>query len=175
MSFLEPLRRRVGAVLLWVEQGTVVIGCILIWAIFALILAQMFGRVLFRTGLPWADELARYLHILMVFIGIGYAHRVGAHISIDILVHMLPRVPRRVLHIIVQAAILATSIIVVMGCWMLIQRMGAQRSASLGLPVTAFVTPTLLGFGLLAVEAFCRIFLVPDDKITVEGVEVNTL
>ncbi len=79
--------RSADGVLLRLERATIAVGCVLIWAIVGLILAQMFGRVLFKIGLPWADELARYLHIVMVFIGIGYA--VGGNILMGVVAALL--------------------------------------------------------------------------------------
>ena len=45
----------------------------------------------------WAEELTRFLHVWLLFLSIGYVIRTGSHISMDALVHVLPRTSRRVL------------------------------------------------------------------------------
>lgn len=43
----------------------------------------------------WAEELTRFLHVWLLFLSIGYVIRTGSHISMDALVHVLPRSVRR--------------------------------------------------------------------------------
>ena len=146
----------------FVEMSTIFIGCILLWGIFALVLLQMFGRVVLRTGLPWPEELARYFHIVFVFLGLAFAHRLRNHVDMQFFAqNWSPRVQR------ITGAIIIASVVIIVGGIMLIQRMGSQRSPSLGLPLILFVGPTIIGFGLLALRAFPQLLLKfsPDDAV----------
>lgn len=48
-------------------------------------IAQVAGRYVLSYSLPWADELARYCLVWMVFIGMVVAFARGAHITADLL------------------------------------------------------------------------------------------
>jgi TRAP-type C4-dicarboxylate transport system permease small subunit len=61
---------------------------------------------------------------------------------------------RRVLAGAIEALIVAVSVVIVIGCVMLMTGpMWAQRSPSLGLPVMYFVAGTAVGFTLMAMES----------------------
>lgn len=51
----------------------------------ALIFAQIILRNLFSIGLPWLDEMARFLHIALVFFTVPVLLSENGHISIDFL------------------------------------------------------------------------------------------
>jgi TRAP-type C4-dicarboxylate transport system permease small subunit len=142
-----------------VERLGVLVGCVLIWGIFILIMLQMFGRVVLRVGLPWPEELARYFHIVLVFIGLAFAHRFRNHVDMQFFTGGLSPLVRRVVGILVELGIAVCSIVIVIGGWMLIARMGSQRSPALGLPLLYFVAPTVVGFGLLAIQAVRQLVL----------------
>ena len=155
----------------FIEKSTIFIGCILLWGIFALVLLQMFSRVVLRTGLPWPEELARYFHIVFVFLGLAFAHRLRNHVDMQFFAqNWSPRV-QRITSAITELAIIVASIVIIVGGITLLQRMGSQRSPSLGLPLILFVGPTIIGFGLLALQAFRQFLLKfsPDDAVALPG------
>ena len=51
---------------------------------FATISAQVFLRYMFKYGLPWGEELARYLNIFVILLGSGLVIREEGHPRIDI-------------------------------------------------------------------------------------------
>ncbi|WP_373418544.1 TRAP transporter small permease [Roseinatronobacter sp. S2] len=53
-------------------------------------------RNIFAQGLPWADELARFFGIALVFIGAPHLARQGQHIAVDLFQALLPKLARRV-------------------------------------------------------------------------------
>lgn len=136
-----------------VENFGVFIGCLLLWAIVALICAQIAMREIFSAGLPWIDELSRYFHIVLVGLGLGYVLRKGANVDMTLLVELLPARLQRVFARISTLAILLTSGFIVYGAIHLISRAGASKLPALGMEVRYFLLPTAIGFGILAIEA----------------------
>ena len=67
--------------------------------------SQVVMRYVFNAGFVWALELTTVFFAIMIFVGISYGVRVGAHIGVDALVKLMPPGPRR-----------ATSIVVVLLC-----------------------------------------------------------
>jgi len=48
-------------------------------------------RYIFSSPLTWPPELARYCHVLIVFIGASAAIKAGTHLKVDILYQFIPR------------------------------------------------------------------------------------
>lgn len=137
----------------FLERAGVVVGCLLLWVIFALVMLQMFSRVVLKMGLPWPEELARYLHIVLVFLGLGFAHRLRNHVDMQFFTGGWSPLAKRLVGGAIELAIVFVSVVVIAGGIALIERMGAQRSASLGLPLTMFIGATIIGFAPLGFEA----------------------
>ena len=51
---------------------------------------QIFMRILFDSGLVWADPLLRHLVLWVGMLGAALATRYGKHITIDVFSHLLP-------------------------------------------------------------------------------------
>jgi C4-dicarboxylate transporter DctQ subunit len=50
---------------------------------------QVVRRYVFNTGFSWTLELTMVLFAFMIFVGISYGVRVGAHIGVDAVVNLL--------------------------------------------------------------------------------------
>lgn len=51
----------------------------------AIIFAQVFFRYVLRDSIPWSAEVARYLFISVVFLGLSSAYRRGEHLGFTVL------------------------------------------------------------------------------------------
>lgn len=67
-----------------------VIGILLVGALFIILAYQVFGRML-NLPMVWTDEAARYLFVLLTYIGAGFAVLMQKHIKIDIMIYIWPR------------------------------------------------------------------------------------
>ncbi len=57
------------------------------------IFVEVLARYIFFTSTAWAEELARYLFIILTFIGAAYACAHHDHIEIDIINQVLEKIP----------------------------------------------------------------------------------
>lgn len=64
---------------------------VLMAAMLILIAGQVFARFILNSPNQWSEELARYLHIYMIFIGGAYAARMRTHIQIDAMLNIWPK------------------------------------------------------------------------------------
>jgi TRAP-type C4-dicarboxylate transport system permease small subunit len=64
------------------------------WALFAVVFLQFFTRYVLNNSLGWTEEIARYLLILVTFVGSVTAMRKGSHIAVEALLVFLPREAR---------------------------------------------------------------------------------
>ncbi len=69
---------------------------ILLAAMTLLTFTQVVMRYVFNSGFTWALELTSVLFAFMIFIGISYGVRVGAHIGVDALVKLFRPDIRRI-------------------------------------------------------------------------------
>ncbi|WP_417044862.1 TRAP transporter small permease [Dysosmobacter sp.] len=67
------------------------ISIILLWALIVVCMIFISCRFIFHYSTPWADELARYLLIILAWFGGSYAASVGDHLEIDIVSTVLKK------------------------------------------------------------------------------------
>lgn len=67
---------------------------------------EVFFR-LFLSALTWSEELAKYIFVWVVFIGMSYGIGKGLHIRLEILEEKLPRKAVRILSLICDALCIA--------------------------------------------------------------------
>lgn len=63
------------------------------------IIVQVFMRYILGTSLTWSEEFIRWTFVWFIWIGISYGFKVRRHVSIPMLVDLLPENPRRVISI----------------------------------------------------------------------------
>ncbi len=83
MSAIDRLDRFANGVNLVIET-IVGINMILLTVV---VFAQVFYRYVLRNPIPWSAEVARYLFIAVVFLGLSCAYRKGEHIGFTVLLN----------------------------------------------------------------------------------------
>ena len=66
------------------------IAFVLFWVLAATIFYQFFTRYVLNDSAAWTEEIARYLLIAMVFVGVSAMVRMERHIHVDFLYRLLP-------------------------------------------------------------------------------------
>ena len=64
---------------------------ILMVAFCSILFLQVVMRKVFNNSLSWSEELARYIFIWMVFIGISYGAKQMKHLKIDVFLNVFPK------------------------------------------------------------------------------------
>lgn len=99
--------------------------------------ANVIARYLFAAPIPWAEELARYSFIWLVFIGAAVCTKRGRHLAVDVAVKLLPTSGRRFCDLLVKIGILLlTGILVYYG--IVLMSSATQPTSTLNIP-TYFV------------------------------------
>jgi len=88
-------------------SALVLISAVVPWGVFT--------RYVLNSAASWTEATAVLLTIVLTFIGAAACYRVGAHMSVAVLVRMLPRQPRR-LAVLASEAFIAT-LAVFMAIW----------------------------------------------------------
>lgn len=67
-----------------------IVASLLFCVTLVLVIINVLTRYVFRTGIPWAEEMATSCFVWTAFIGSAACYKRRAHIGVDILVNKLP-------------------------------------------------------------------------------------
>ena len=129
--------------------------CIALMSIFTILLGvQVFMRYVAGASLSWSEELARYMFVWLVYIGISYGAKVMRHIKIDAGLYLFPKGIRRHVVILGDIIFLIFSLVIVYYAWGLVVRQYTlgQLSPAMQLPMWIVYLAPCVGFGLTAIR-----------------------
>jgi C4-dicarboxylate transporter DctQ subunit len=136
----------------WLERFEEGLIAVLMAAMTLLTFAQVVARYVFNYSFTWALELTGVMAAWLIFIGMSYGVRVGAHIGIDSLIKSLRPQVARIVGMVAAALCIVYAVIVTVGGWQYVSKMYEVGIEMEDLPVQQwiprFVLP--LGFALLA-------------------------
>ena len=110
------------------------VGVLLLAVLFAVMVAAVLFRYLLNDSLIWAEEVARYTFVGLVYAGIATGFRQRSHVRIDLIDLMAPRLARALetLVWIVSVAFLAFLLGQAVGITSVLR---SSRSAALQMPM----------------------------------------
>jgi C4-dicarboxylate transporter, DctQ subunit len=109
--------QRVDRLVAAVAHGLSAVGVVCVVAMMVLTTADVIARYVFNSPTMWADEMASYLLIAIVFLGLGQNIRTNGHIRIDVITNLAsPRV-NLVLEVFAYAVGIVFSIVLIRGAW----------------------------------------------------------
>ncbi len=146
----------------WLEHLEEGLIALLMAAMTLLTFVQVVARYVFNYSFVWALELNGVMFAWLIFIGMSYGVRVGAHIGIDAVVRQLGRGGARAVGMVAAALCVVYAVIVMVGGWQYTQKMHEVGILMQDLPVQQWIPRVVLplGFALLALrfgQAFVRL------------------
>src|SRR5215207_9568286 len=85
--------------------------------------AQVIARYAFNYSFVWALELNGVLFAWLIFVGMSYGVRVGAHIGIDVVVKAVPAAVARAFGMVGATLCVVYAVIVTVGGWQYVRKM----------------------------------------------------
>jgi C4-dicarboxylate transporter DctQ subunit len=127
---------------------------LLLAAMTLLTFVQVVLRYVFDSGFTWALQFNMVMFAGMIFIGISYGVRVGAHIGVDAFVKLLRPKPRRITSILAVLLCLLYAGIVIYGSMIYVLKMKEVGIEMDDLPLKIWIARSILpiGFTLLALR-----------------------
>ena len=123
------------------------------WVLALTVFYQFFTRYALNDSAAWTEEIARYLLISMVFIGIAASVRTNRHIHVDLLYRYLPARVCRVLSTLVDAVRVVFFAYAVVLTWQMMQKMGTYKMTIVDLPMNIVYGVCMVGFAFSAFRA----------------------
>lgn len=133
------------------------VAMLLVGVMTAFIVIQVLGRNLFNAGLPWAEELARYCGLGVVYLAVPLLLLKGKHIQVDLVPNLLGPRSAFVLRFVNELVVLAYCAFFLWGGWYFLKRAARFSTAALGIPNWLYYLPAVLGMTLLTVVALSRL------------------
>jgi len=138
----------------WLEHLEEGLIALLMAAMTVVAFAQVVARYAFNYSFVWALELNGVLFAWLIFLGMSYGVRVGAHIGIDGLVRTLGTRTARALGMVAAGLGIVYALIVAVGGWLYVRKMYDVGIEMQDLPLPQWLPRTILplGFALLALR-----------------------
>lgn len=124
-----------------------------------LVIINVITRYVFKTGIPWAEELATGSFVWTAFIGSAACYKHRAHVGVDVLVNRLPRIPQNIVKITVDILMLfLCSYMFYISC-IYINRSYRKPTALLGISSATFSISLTIAFLDMAIWSIVFVIL----------------
>ena len=125
----------------------------------AIIVAQVFFRYVLNNSLSWSEELARYLFIWTIYIGISYGVKMDKHVAVDAVYSYMPKGVKKYYAMIAYTLFLLFAVaIVYYGVTVVgMQISSGQVSPAMGLPMQYVYVAPVVGMVLTVIRLVQKI------------------
>lgn len=137
----------------WLNEYLEITLCVILMSAMTLIIfIQVIMRYIFSNSLSWSEELARYLFIWLIYLGISYGCKIMKHIKIDAVLKLFPRGVRPFIMIVGDLIFLGFAIYVMVTGFQLtmLQIQLTKTSPAMRLPLQYVYSAPMIGFALAA-------------------------
>lgn len=152
-----PPPGRLASLLSGVCRGFERLAIVMLLLTTFLVVLQVAARNVWQVGLPWADELARYGGLGIVYLAVPLLLLNGGHIAVDILSSRLKGRAGRVLAVVNEILILAFCGLFLHGSYLFLLKAGKFATPALRMPNLLFYLPVVLGMLLFTLVAALRL------------------
>ncbi len=160
----------------WLERLEEWLISFLLAAMTLVTFMQVIARYIFNYSFVWALELNGVMFGWLIFIGMSYGVRVGAHIGVDAFVKSLSSGAARIVGMLAASMCILYALIVTIGGYQYVMKMYDVGILMQDMPIQQWIPRAVvpLGFGLLAFR-FAQVFyqLATGQKATLLGDEVK--
>jgi len=137
----------------WFER----LAIVMLLATTFLVVLQVAARNIWQLGLPWADELARYGGLGIVYLAVPLLLLQDGHIAVDIVINRLRGRPRRALAIFNELIVVGFCGLFLFGSYQFMLKAGKFSTPALQMPNLLFYLPALVGMALFTIVALRRL------------------
>ena len=123
------------------------------WLLALNVFYQFFTRYVLNDSASWTEEIARYLLICMVFVGIAAAVRTSRHIHVDFLYRLVPRTAGRVLATLVDVVKIVFFAFATVLTWQMMEKMVNYKMTIIDLPMNLVYGVCMFGFACAALRS----------------------
>jgi TRAP-type C4-dicarboxylate transport system permease small subunit len=123
------------------------------WVLAITIFYQFFTRYVLNDSAAWTEEIARYLLIAMVFVGIAAMVQLQRHIHVDFLYRFVPKAVGRALSTLVDVVRIVFFAYVTILTWQMMGKMENYKMTIVDLPMNIVYGICMFGFACAAARS----------------------
>lgn len=153
MHVLSALRNVLTAIAAPAASALAGAGVLALVAMMVIVTFDVILRYVFNDPTVWAGEVASFLTIAVVFLGLAQNIRLGDHIRIDVFTNLLSARLQLSLDLIAHAVGIVFAVVLFMGCWVRFDNFWVRQTVSdspIMIPLWIPMLPVLVG-----AAAFC--------------------
>jgi len=128
--------------------------------ILAIMVTQVFFRYVLEDPIMWAEELARYSYVWMVFLAAIFVTADHSHVTVTIADDRLSERFRRIWEGAVAFLVSAVCFVIAFGSYSWLQEVAGGSSAALGIPSEIYYGVVWGAFSLMGLYSVIRGFLI---------------
>ena len=132
----------------WLEH----MGGLLFLALFVAFILQIGARFLWNQPLPWTDELAVVLYVLVIFWACAFIVPASSHVSVDILIQQLPAALRIWFQTTGQLMLGGLALCALPASWDYLWFIRREATAVMGLPLFWVFLPLLVALLMMVIK-----------------------
>jgi len=136
------------------ENAEKIICVICLSTMSVLIVVQVFFRYVLQNSISWSEEIARYLFIWLIYIGISYGVKEDKHIAVEAIANMLPEKGQKVFAIISDILFLFFAVLVLFYGTQVVGMIAksGQLSPASHIPMQLIYAAPVIGFALVVIR-----------------------
>ncbi|MEO7245879.1 MAG: TRAP transporter small permease [Rubrivivax sp.] len=123
------------------------------WLLAIDIFYQFFTRYVLNNSASWTEEIARYLLICVVWVGMAAAVRDNRHIHVDFFYRMMPAWMGRGISTLVDVLRFVFFAVATVLTWQMMQKMGNYKMTIIDLPMNLVYSVCMFGFACAAARS----------------------
>ena len=141
----------------------------------AVVLANIAGRTLSRTGFLWTGEVAQFALSVLTFVGGVVAYRRLQHLPVRALTNLLPPRVQAVMVVLAEWLVLLAAAVVALASATLVRSTWNEQTPILRIPAATIALPLSAGMALLALYAGERLLRAEKRTLVTVGVVLAAL
>ncbi len=139
----------------WVDRNfEPILMALIFYVMTTIVTLQVILRFVFNTGFSWAEEVARFLFVWLMYFSISYATRNNGHINITFLVDKFNEKIRKIIMIFVDVLFFIFSTIIFISAIKICQSIAEykDRAVSIDVSMNVLYAAGLIGFSLMIIR-----------------------
>lgn len=144
--------------------NSILAALILLMGVF--VFGNVLLRYLFNSGLPWAEELSRFLFVWVTFLGAIEAMIQNKHLGFSSLIVKMPRTVKKLFYLASNLLMLYVLYLLVTGGWAMTKLGMMNRASTTDMPLAWMFGVSLITFpcmiGIVVVNTYRAFFGAPD-------------
>lgn len=139
----------------WMDKNfEPILMAVLFYAMTTLVTVQVILRFVFNSGFSWAEELARFLFVWLMYFSISYATRNNGHINITFLVDKFNEKTKKIIKIFVDILFLGFAVVIFIAVVKICQSVAQYQDKAISIDVSMNILygAGLIGFVLMIIR-----------------------